>query len=473
MALTGSTTNFLISVANILGLPLGARLVKASRNGSRGSAVSKNSQVSSVLLEGLKGTRVYEYIMNVVSMTTDDLTCFDKPIYYSTSKTQSEAVVKGLDLVSDAVTKWLPSICYDLLIDGFSVYTYKTFVSANTVSFVLLPYKKPVTMYLTEVGTYNVYTEDGTLISNALLFLNFHARFLNETNNADKGIFQIVPTGMQLSDFENTAATLVQMHSSVASLRAQQKYIRFATVETGVSKGEDNQILVDDVSEGLNSNSKDFPYMEGTFDDQIPVFPSRGNIGKVTVENYAPTADPTLLDDVASVQSQLAASLRFPETYSNFKDALGATATSAIRSDIRYSRLLDRVRAVIESTVNDWVLSVPSLSGVKFKMNRLPSPEDSDSITSLSSSMTFSSAVFDALDKCTTDKQVVSLVASLKSLFNSSSSYVDEFLNKLSDFYLEKIEEGSQAADGGDPTESFGDVPVGDFPTESFPEDLP
>lgn len=468
MALTGSATNFLISIANVLGIPLGARLVKVNKTGGRGSSTSsRHSKTPSVILEELKGTRVYEYIMSVVSLTTDDLTCFDKPLYYSTEKAQADGVLEGLDLIVSAVTKWLPSICYDLLVDGFSVYTYKTVISANTTSFVLLPYKKPVSIYLTEVGTYNVYTEDGSLISNVLLFLNFHSRFLEETNNAEKGLYQINPVGMQLADFVSTASTLVQMHTSVSALRAQQRYIRFATVETGVSKGEDNQILVDDVSEGLNANSTDFPYLEGTFDDKIPVFPSRGNIGKVTVENFAPTADPSILEDVKDVQSQLAGALRFPETYSNFKDALGATATSTIRQDIRYLRLLDRVRSVIENTINEWVLSVPSLSGIKFRMNRLSSPEDSDAISSLNTSMTFVDSILTSLDKCTTEAQVASMILSLKSLFNAPSSYVDEFLNGVSEFYVKKIKEvkpeGSE-----DTTDSFGDVSK-----ESFPGDLP
>lgn len=469
MALTGSTTNFLISIANVLGIPLGARLVKVNRSGGKGSGTSsRHSKTPSVILEELKGTRVYEYIMSVVSLTTDDLTCFDKPLYYSTTKTQAEGITEGLDLIVSATTKWLPSICYDLLVDGFSVYTYKTIVSANTTSFVLLPYKKPVSVYLTEVGTYNVFTEDGTLISNVLLFLNFHSRFLEETNNTEKGLYQINPVGMQLADFSATASSLVQMHNSVAALRAQQRYVRFATVETGVSKGEDNQILVDDVSEGLNANSSDFPFLDGTFDDQIPVFPVRGNIGKVTISNEPPTADPSILEDVNSVQSQLASALRFPEAYSNFKDALGTTATSTIRQDIRYSRLLDRVRAVIESTINDWVLAVPSLSGVKFKMNRLSSPEDSDAITSLNTNMSFVESVFSSLEKCTTEAQVSSMMFSLKSLFNAPSSYVDEFLDSIADFFIQKLKDVKPEEGNEDTTDSFGDVSE-----EEFPVDLP
>lgn len=474
MALTGSTTNFLISIANVLGIPLGARLVKVNKTGGRGSGSSSNhSKTPSVILEELKGTRVYEYLMSVVSLTTDDLTCFDKPLYYSTSKTQAEGVSEGLDLIVSAVTKWLPSVCYDLLVDGFSVYTYKTVVSVNTTYFVLLPYKKPVSIYLTEVGTYNVYTEEGSLISNVLLFLNFHSRFLEETNNSEKGLYQVNPVGMQLSDFSATASSLVQMHNSVAALRAQQRYIRFATVETGVSKGEDNQILVDDVSEGLNSNSSSFPFLEGTFDDQIPVFPTRGNIGKVTVENSAPSADPSILDDVSSVQSQLASALRFPEAYSNFKEALGASATSTIRQDVRYSRLLDRVRAVVENTINEWVLSVPSLSGVRFKMNRLSSPEDSDSITSLNANMTFVDSVFSSLDKCTSEAQISALLGSMRALFNAPSSYVDEFLDSMADFFIQRLKDvkDGTAVDpdaGIDSMESFGSAPGDDFP-----DDLP
>ena len=469
----GSTTNFLISIANVLGLPLGARLIKANKMGGRGATRSFPSARSSDLLEQLKGTRVYEYIMSVISLTTDDLCGFKKPLYYTTTKMQGPAIEKGLDLLTDAVVRWLPSICYDLLIDGFSVYTYRTIVSSSTVSFVLLPYKEPVSFYLSEVGTMNVYTQDGDLISNALLFINFHARFLSKSNNPEKGLFQIEPTGMQLSDFEATAMQLMQMQNSVATLRSQQRYIRFATVDTGMSKGDETQNLVDDVSEGLNANSQDFPFMEGTFDDRIPVFPTRGNLGKVVVESYAPQADTSLLDDVNGVKSELAGILRFPETYSNFKEALGGSATSMIRQDIRYCRMLDNVRSVVERTITDWVLGVPSLSGVEFKMNRLASPEDADSISSLNTNMQFVDSVMRALEDCTTVDQVSTTILSLKSLFDAPSESVDSFLDMIKDLYIERLSAGDSAdgdGDGLDSLDSFG----GDVPdVVAAPDDLP
>lgn len=468
---TGSTTNFLISIANVLGLPLGAKLARANKPGGRGSR-SVDRESSSALLEQLKGTRVYEYIMSVISLTTDDLCGFKKPLYYSTTKMQGPAIEKGLDLLTDAVVTWLPSICYDLLIDGFSVYTYKTLVSDSTVNFVLLPYKDPISIYMTEVGTFNVYTHEGVLINNALLFLNFHARFLTKTNNDKKGSFSVEPTGMQLADFEATAMQLMQMQNAVATLRSQQRYIRYATVNTGFSKGDDEQNIVDDVSEGLNSNSQDFPFMEGTFDDRIPVFPTRGDIGKVTVESYAPQADTSLLDDVNGVKTELAGLLRFPETYSNFKDALGATATSLIRQDIRYARLLNNVRSVIERTINDWVLGVPSLSGVLFQMNKLSSPEDADSIAGLNTNMQFVDSVMRALEDCSTPEQVSTTILSLKSLFDAPSESVDTFLDMIKNLYIDRLSSGDKT--DLDSVDSFGgDVTMPDIPDVSAPDDLP
>ena len=65
--LTGSTTNFLISVANVLGVPLGARLLRSNKRGGSARGSSSAQQSSSEILESLKGSRVYEYSMSVIS----------------------------------------------------------------------------------------------------------------------------------------------------------------------------------------------------------------------------------------------------------------------------------------------------------------------------------------------------------------------------------------------------------------------
>ena len=65
------------------------------------------------------------------------------------------------------------------------------------------------------------------------------------------------------------------------------RYIRFATVEVGVNKGDQQAELVEDISEGLNANSQDLQTAT-VFDDQIQVFPTRKGLGSPEVKRISP-----------------------------------------------------------------------------------------------------------------------------------------------------------------------------------------
>ena len=96
--------------------------------------------------------------------------------------------------------------------------------------------------------------------------------------------------GLQVKNSQQAIEDLSNTELAIQRLRNQMRYVRFASVEVGLNKGDNQQEVVDDISEGLNANSEDL-YTTGMYDDNIPVFPTRKGIGTPTLSEYAPTAD--------------------------------------------------------------------------------------------------------------------------------------------------------------------------------------
>lgn len=358
------------SIQNYLGVPMGATYRPAS---------SKDNETS-----GDNSLKEMDLIKSIVSITVDDVCIGSSPFYYKTGEPVDNAARSKFDKILrelNSIAKW---IAYDLLVDGISPYKIKV-VGKEIYIYPILDKVKVILNSRKEIILLD---ENDSKIIDALVFVNFDRTSLAKIEGKNYE-FSITPKSIQLSNVTETGKELAMVEKAILRYRRDlSKILRFVSVEVGASQGNKQQELLDNVSSGINANSLSLETtVSDLFDDEIPVFPTRKGLGKPEIEEHVPSANISELADLDHVLGKLFLGMKFPKTYADFTQALGATAVSMIRGDIRYSRMLKTARTLMEKTVNAYFSDLKQARQFKleFKLQEIPNPEDQEVIESLQS----------------------------------------------------------------------------------------
>lgn len=424
---------FLISLANTLGIPIGARIRKVNPE------TSKSLQAVNILDD----PNIKDFINTIVDITKDDVCVGNAPMYFtSPRKRVSKQVRLTCDKVCKAFNKVASWVATDLLKVGVSVYIPKV---KDDGRIVFTPFIEEFSVYLSPDMEVVVIDKDNNELQDALVFLYYDKEMLelvqdDSEDDRYKGYFRVNTAGIQTKNLTKAALDLIKCEAAISRLRAQtSRVIRFASVEVGLSKGDTQQQVVDDISEGLNANSSDLVATED-FDDQIPVYPTRKGLGKPEYEEHYSQADLKQLADLDYYLSKVFMAMRFPKSYADFTQSLSQTAVSMVRGDARYEKLVTTVRSIIQETFNDYMSSIKEVeeAEIVFKLIKLPGADDEDTTTVLSSYTDLAQAVEGYLSVAESKEEMIERLNSLRVLFASSVN--DEFLERWYDTMLLVIE---------------------------------
>ena len=175
---------------------------------------------------------------------------------------------------------------------------------------------------------------------------------------------------------------------------------------------------------------------------------------------------------------------RFPKTYADFSDALGTTAASTIRGDVRYSRLISYARTKVEDTFNSYLKEVGILDKykVRAKLTELPTPEDEDVIAAMSTFLDFLSTFHEFTNGSVTKEEALSKIHLFKDLIGTSANQqsIQNFFNTAEEYIrsTSKTEEESEGEDNlgsmpGSSGSSDMGTPIEMDPEEGFSDDIP
>jgi len=403
-------------LAETLGIPLGA-----TRRPAKGS--------SNQSLDGSDAT-TNDLVNSVIDITRDDICIGETPLFYKINRKRVGAKLRQrLDDFTEELNSIMSWVAADILKVGYSVYTYEVFKDKDDSNpkTVFTPVLDDLNFYLSPKKEIIVTDSNGTRLENVLVFLYYEKSNLEKcSEESDMKIAQmkINPVGLQLKNAKSAVNDLRMTELAIQRWRVQSsKILRFATVEVGVNKGDQNQDIIDDISEGLNANPIDLQQTT-SFDDQIPVFPIRKNLGKPEISESALSVNIGELTDLDHNLSKLFLALRFPKTYADFSTALSTTAASMIRGDIRYSKLVSKGRSIIETTLNRFVKGIPALRdlGLIYYLTALPTPEDDDVVDSLQGFTDFSISAIDYILAAGSKDEAKSRLDTLTSLYSQSTN---------------------------------------------------
>lgn len=435
---------FLMSLANNLGIPLGAKMRKYYDQPNR-----SNGDVKATLEE----STIKDFLNSIIDITKDDVCVGESPLFYQCQKRISKALKEKCQMVCDAFNAVINWVAVDLLKTGVSVYTYRFDSTEDRLIFT--PYLKDVKLFLKEDMTLKVIDEESNSeIENVLVFVYYDKSMLYLIKEEDEdyiegeGLMRITPQGIQTKNLLQPAQALSKCENAIERLRAQtSKVIRFASVEVGVNQGDKQQAVVDDVSEGLNANSQDL-VSTTDFDDQIPVFPTRKGLGKPEYEEHYSQADLKQLADLDYNLSKVFLSMRFPKSYADFSQNLSPTAVSMIRGDIRYAKVLGTTQSLIEKTINKFMSDVEEIkkAKVEFKLTRVPTSEDDDLISVLATYTDFAIAAIDYVTAAETEQEAKSRLESLRVLYSTSTNAegIEKWAQSVEEIIKSKFEDGNQ-----------------------------
>lgn len=446
-----------MSLANALGIPLGAKFRKGYYTNDKSSSDNDFNE------NELDETRIKGFIDSIIDIAKDDVCVGDEPMFFSATKRGNKEDKAKRALISDAFNQIAPWVAFDLLKTGVSVYTY-ALSDDNKLHF--LPFLGKVRLYLKpDYSIMVVDDEKDEEIVNCLAFVYYDKGSLiavenNEFNLTVEDIppYQIQPSGIMTKNAMQAVRDLEKCDKNIADLRTStSRVIRFASVEVGLNKGDQQQDFIDQISEGLNANSSDM-VSSTEFDDQIPVFPTRKGLGKPEYEEHLPQANMADLADLDYDLSKLFLAMRFPKSYADFTQNLNQTAVSMIRGDIRYSKLLKRVQGVIEKTVNKFASQFPALvrDGVKYELTQVPSSEDDDLVATLQANTDFAKTATDYVLEAEGKAEAQARLQSLKELFDIStnSEGVEKWMMSIEELikakYKDIPDEGEEFIEGED-----------------------
>lgn len=371
---------------NILRIPPGVSLRKQYGNSNSGKGDMVNEMVRRNYL-----------IKTYLKMAASDVCIGAEPFVLSFQEDAGDEFIERLGIIKkgfDRISQW---VALDLLRDGVSVYQAKSV--KNNTKFYLRPLNQPLQFFLNDEGDVMVYDmqEEKVLDNeNLVVFINYNKDACQETKDSnidaipEGADLAITPVSMQLDGIEDLAKDLYITQKSIVRYRAQlSRIVRFVTVDVGVAQGDKMQNTIDNISESINSDSMSLLQSvdeTSSYDDNIPVIPTRKDVGKPELQTDIPEADISKLADLDNLKSDLSTVMRMPKTYTNFDEALGSTAASMVRGDVRYQRLITSVQTLIESTVNDYLQRTDKCKDydVKLTLTKYPSSEDSDVLAAVS-----------------------------------------------------------------------------------------
>lgn len=430
-----SANGILTRIINYLQVPIGARYKKSSVD-----TTNTAPKVTNDLLD------------SIVDITSDDVCIGLRPIYYKTTTEDGELLAK-LDKFVEELNKVAKWIAVDLLSVGHSVFVLR-FIKSKT-KLTLTPVIGELRYLLTSDGTTKVFDADDKEIKNALIFINYTKSSLTPTENPYE--FTITPMPIQLKNVDESVRYLAATETSMVKFRREMsRLLRFVTVDVGSGLLDRNQDLVDSVSSAINANSQTLEVATSDlFEDEIPVFPHRGTVGKPTVEESIPNVSFGETPDLDHFLSKVFMITRFPKTYADFNQSLDTTAVSLIRTDIRYARVVRSCRNAIEAPLNNLLSTIPAFknAGIKFYMVALPSPEDEDAISALSGYMDFLSPFYEFITNSADISEANHKLKVFESLLGegAATAAIQEFLKALKkatdSFYADKTDEESNDSD--------------------------
>lgn len=435
----------------------------------------------------------HDFINTVVDITADDVCIGNSPLYleFDGSEVLSPRLEERYKKLVKALNKVVRWVAVDLLKRGFSVYVLKeakisveefvdgTKVKKDKIIPNLVPVLEDVEFYMDNVGMVHTLIE-GEERSDVLVFLNYSKETLSQVpeSHIDSSLikkfkFQITPEPIQLKHVESVAKDLYMVERAIVRYRVQlSRIVRFAEVEVGVSMGgENNDMTVDNASAAVNANSMSLGMTAqdpmADFDDNLPINPVRKGVGHIEVQSDIPDFDKIKdLPDLDYILNRLFLAMRFPKSYADFGQNLNDSAVSLIRGDIRYSRMADSCRSIIQDTVNCWIFGIDfdySETTMSVKLATLPNSEDDDVVEALSKYSEFVNESFQFIDesesKLDAEARLNSLVILLGDTANipAIQKWVAHMRTFIEDkFAEEEVTEEEEVFDMSDDSESDG-----------------
>lgn len=428
------------ALRGILRIPQGSQIRKnyGGKDNSQDDLLSKNAYVSAIL-----------------DITVDDVCPSEEPLSIHYDDNTPEVTQKKLQSICDSFNKIIKWAVRDLLSKGVSVYDAK--VHDTTKKLLLIPNLDNLEFYLTRsLDVVAVSVDDNhkrVNLLDKLVFINFDKTSLTkiEDANVDSNIntsdllFKVTPLPIQFKNAEDTLRNLQNAEESVAKYRNLLRPARWANVDIGTAQGNTQTETINSISSAINANSMSLSQTYSEYDDNIPVLPNRKGLGRVDIVSDIPTADISQLADVNYWVGKLGLIGRFPTTYINFNEALGSTAVSLIRADLRYAKLIKSVGSLVVCTINDYIVKSSFIKWNPYvTIETIPTAQDDDVIAALESHTDLIDKIYNFVIGDDSEEPVAFKTERLdliKTLFatSTSSPMLDEWFNTFHDFIEENI----------------------------------
>lgn len=393
---------------NVMGIPPGSSWHRPERS------VSNKDEI---LLE-------HDLISSIAEITADDVCIGNNPLYFkiNSEKELSETLkekVKQILLEFNSIIKW---VAFDILTKGISVYTVKE----SGGKFLIFPYLENVELFWTKKKEVVVVDSEKKEIKEVLLFVHYDKKSFEKLDD-DKYFCKINPVALQLKNLSKSGRDLDRMERDLFRYRKQLSRIaRFITVDIGVSQGTVQQEVVDSISSAINADSMSLPQNPNIddFDDSIPIIPHRKNVGKPELTSVAADANIKDLKDFEYLLNKIYLITRFPKSYADFSKEIDATAVSLIKGDIRYSRLVDKARTLIENQINAFLQTnkVFKEYEIEFVLTEYPTPEDADVIDALDEYSKIVAELVESIKESETKEEAMLKISVLDSLLGGTSN---------------------------------------------------
>jgi hypothetical protein len=471
-----SVDGFFSTIKAALGIPMGTSWRKGYGVSSTNNGISDNDLSQNAYAEA------------ICDITADDVCRGETPVSYNYELPEGveelpEAHQSVLDSFKDELNSVVRWVSKDLQLVGVSVFNATFDKEENKIC--LLPNLRELKYYLTKTKRVVAYDmteahKEKRNLEDVIIFINYEKNSLIEVPEDNKDldnkdiIYEITPTPMQFKNAKGTLDALNLIENALKRYRAQlSRIVRYATVDVGLSSGDVQKDVVETIAAAINADSMDLTSTNNEeFNDNIPVIPTRN--GKGAPEMHIDSAQGQLTDlpDLKYYLDKLNLITRFPATYMDFSQAMGTTAASMIRSDLRYAKLCNSIRTLIEKTINEFISRTQSLEqyNVVFSLIQLPTSEDDDVLQAMSN---YTDVVGDIEDLVMGDdeeediERKIHRLKSLLGLVNASikSPVIQDWYNSFLD-YLEELrqkKQGGATEEGEEGEEDGGGFGGGDF----------
>ena len=456
-----SVDGFFSTIKAVMGIPTGT----SWRKGYGTSSTSTNGGASDQDLSQ------NPYAEAICDITADDVCRGETPVSYNYELPDEETELPKahqtvLDSFKDELNSVVRWISKDLQLVGVSVFDATFDKETNKIC--LLPNLKNLKFYLTKTKQVVAYDmsevrKEKQNLEDVIIFINYEKNSLLEIPEDNKDLtddikFEITPTPMQFKNAKSTLNALNLIENALKRYRVQlSRIVRYATVDVGLSNGDTQKDVVETISAAINADSMDLSSTNNEeYNDNIPVIPTRNQKGEPNMHIDVPNAEGIKdLPDLKYYLDKLNLITRFPATYMDFSQAMGSTAASMIRSDLRYAKLCNSIRTLIEKTINEFISRTQSLEkyNVVFSLIQLPTSEDDDVLQAMSN---YTDVVGDIEELVMGDdaeepiEQKIHRLKSLLGLVNSSikSPVIQDWYND----FLDYLEELRQSRENGEPT---------------------